>query len=109
MRRLRLSGIKAFKPTADFDWSWPTKIEREVIERALSLSGGAPTSIATNYPDSGYYLWSVPAVTPGSDYTGTALQDLLGRTLASVRSSNGPKARSSPRSIDLQVELEAAA
>ncbi|HXG29452.1 MAG TPA: IS21-like element helper ATPase IstB [Nevskiales bacterium] len=36
-RRLRLSGIKTFKPMADFDWSWPTKIEREVIERALAL------------------------------------------------------------------------
>ena len=22
---------------ADFDWSWPTKIERDVIERALTL------------------------------------------------------------------------
>jgi len=36
-RRLRLSGIKRFKPMADFEWSWPTKIEREVIERALTL------------------------------------------------------------------------
>lgn len=36
-RRLRLSGIKSFKPMADFDWSWPAKIEREVMERALSL------------------------------------------------------------------------
>jgi DNA replication protein DnaC len=36
-RRLRLSGIKRFKPMADFEWSWPSKIEREVIERALSL------------------------------------------------------------------------
>lgn len=36
-RRLRLSGLKSFKPMADFDWSWPTKIERDVIERALSL------------------------------------------------------------------------
>jgi DNA replication protein DnaC len=36
-RRLRLSGIKSFKPMADFDWSWPTKIEREVVERALLL------------------------------------------------------------------------
>lgn len=36
-RRLRLSGIKSFKAMADFDWSWPTKIEREVIERALML------------------------------------------------------------------------
>ena len=36
-RRLRLSEIKKFKPMADFDWSWPTKIEREVIERAMTL------------------------------------------------------------------------
>jgi DNA replication protein DnaC len=36
-RRLRLSGIKRFKPMADFEWSWPTKVEREVIERALTL------------------------------------------------------------------------
>ncbi|MGC9973114.1 MAG: IS21-like element helper ATPase IstB [Bryobacteraceae bacterium] len=36
-RRLRLSGIKSFKPMADFDWTWPAKIEREVIERALLL------------------------------------------------------------------------
>jgi DNA replication protein DnaC len=26
-----------FKPMADFDWSWPAKIERDVIERALTL------------------------------------------------------------------------
>ena len=36
-RRLRLSGIKKFKPLADFEWTWPSKIEREVIERALTL------------------------------------------------------------------------
>jgi DNA replication protein DnaC len=36
-RRLRNSGIKSFKPMADFDWSWPSKIEREVIERTLTL------------------------------------------------------------------------
>jgi DNA replication protein DnaC len=36
-RRLRVSGIKSFKPIADFDWSWPDKIERDVIERALTL------------------------------------------------------------------------
>ena len=36
-RRLRLSGIKRFKPMADFEWNWPSKIEREVIERALTL------------------------------------------------------------------------
>lgn len=36
-RRLRLSGIKSFKPMADFDWNWPAKIERDVMERALTL------------------------------------------------------------------------
>src|SRR5271165_94603 len=36
-RRLRISGIKRFMPMADFDWSWPTQIERDIIERALTL------------------------------------------------------------------------
>ena len=36
-RRLRVSEIKKFKPMADFDWSWPAKIECDVIERALTL------------------------------------------------------------------------
>lgn len=36
-RRLGMSGIGKFKPMADFDWSWPKKIERDVIERALTL------------------------------------------------------------------------
>lgn len=36
-RRLRLSGVKRFKPMADFEWTWPAKIERDVIERALTL------------------------------------------------------------------------
>ena len=36
-RRLGLSGIKKFKPMADFDWDWPKKVERDVIERALTL------------------------------------------------------------------------
>jgi DNA replication protein DnaC len=36
-RRLRLSELKKFKPMADFNWSWPTKIERDIVERALTL------------------------------------------------------------------------
>jgi DNA replication protein DnaC len=36
-RRLRVSEIKKFKPMADFNWSWPTKVERDIIERALTL------------------------------------------------------------------------
>ena len=36
-RRLRVSDIKTFKPMADFDWSWPSKIDRHLIERSLAL------------------------------------------------------------------------
>jgi DNA replication protein DnaC len=36
-RRLRRGEIRKVKPMADFNWSWPTKIERDVIERALTL------------------------------------------------------------------------
>lgn len=36
-RRLSRSRIGSFKPIADFDWSWPKKIDRSLIERALSL------------------------------------------------------------------------
>jgi DNA replication protein DnaC len=36
-RRFALSGIGKFKPVADFDWNWPKKIERSVIETALTL------------------------------------------------------------------------
>jgi len=35
--RLRFSGIGRFKPMADFDWNWPGKIDRVIIEQALSL------------------------------------------------------------------------
>lgn len=36
-RRLRLSGIRRFKPMADFEWTWPARIERDIVERALTL------------------------------------------------------------------------
>ena len=35
--RLRFSGIGRFKPIADFNWDWPRKIDRAIIEQALSL------------------------------------------------------------------------
>ena len=28
---------RSFKPMADYEWTWPTKIERDIIERALTL------------------------------------------------------------------------
>ena len=34
-RRFTDSHIGRFKPMADFDWAWPTKIDREIVERAL--------------------------------------------------------------------------
>ncbi len=35
--RLRRARIGRFKPIADLDWNWPKKIDRGLIERALSL------------------------------------------------------------------------
>jgi DNA replication protein DnaC len=35
-RRMR-SRLGAFKPIADFDWNWPKKVDRPLIERALAL------------------------------------------------------------------------
>jgi DNA replication protein DnaC len=36
-RRLRNSRVAAFKPMADFDWSWPKKIDREAVDDLLNL------------------------------------------------------------------------
>lgn len=36
-RRLQQARLGRFKPIADFDWQWPKKIDRELIERALTL------------------------------------------------------------------------
>jgi DNA replication protein DnaC len=36
-RRLARARIGRFKPMVDFDWNWPKRIERDVIERALTL------------------------------------------------------------------------
>lgn len=36
-RRLVRSRIGRFKPIADFDWTWPKKIDRKLVDRALGL------------------------------------------------------------------------
>jgi DNA replication protein DnaC len=36
-RRLAQARLGRFKPLADFDWHWPNKIDRPLIERALTL------------------------------------------------------------------------
>lgn len=36
-RRMRTSRIGAFKPMADFDWAWPTAIDREAVEDLFSF------------------------------------------------------------------------
>lgn len=36
-RRMLRSRIGSFKPMADFDWNWPKRIDRPLIERALAL------------------------------------------------------------------------
>jgi DNA replication protein DnaC len=36
-RRIRESQIKEMKPASDFDWSWPTSIDRELVEELFTL------------------------------------------------------------------------
>jgi DNA replication protein DnaC len=36
-RRLAQARLGRFKPMADFDWHWPKKIDRPLIEHALTL------------------------------------------------------------------------
>jgi len=36
-RRLRNAAIGAFKPMADFEWKWPRKIDRELVEDLFRL------------------------------------------------------------------------
>ena len=42
-RRLTRSRVGRFTPMADFDWAWPTKIDRDAVEATLRLEflGGA--------------------------------------------------------------------
>ena len=37
-RRLDNTRLGAFKPIADFDWAWPTKCDRSLIEELFSLA-----------------------------------------------------------------------
>jgi len=36
-RRIRTSKVGRFKPIADFDWSWPDKVDRPLIEELMQL------------------------------------------------------------------------
>lgn len=36
-RRMKSSRIAGFKPMADFDWSWPKKLDREALEDLFGL------------------------------------------------------------------------
>jgi DNA replication protein DnaC len=36
-RRKSLSKLSKFKPLADFDWNWPTKIDRPLVESLIAL------------------------------------------------------------------------
>ena len=37
-RRIRTSKVGRFRPLVDFDWAWPKKIDRPLIEELLQLS-----------------------------------------------------------------------
>jgi DNA replication protein DnaC len=37
-RRLKAANLGDFKPLADFDWAWPTEIDRAAIEELMTLA-----------------------------------------------------------------------
>jgi DNA replication protein DnaC len=43
-RRLREARLGAFKPLADYDWAWPTKIDRPLVEDLFRLDWLSPAS-----------------------------------------------------------------
>lgn len=43
-RRMRQARLGTFKPLADFDWSWPKKIDRNLIEDLLRLEWMNPAT-----------------------------------------------------------------
>lgn len=36
-RRIKCARLGAFKPIADFDWGWPTRVDRDAVEAILRL------------------------------------------------------------------------
>ena len=40
-----------------------------LVDISFGEAGLPSTPIVTNYPDSGFYIWTVPAVSPAADYT----------------------------------------
>ncbi len=46
-RRLAQARLGRFKPLADFDWNWPTTIDRPLIEQGNATR---PTSAASGWP-----------------------------------------------------------
>ena len=37
-RRMRAAHLQPFKPLADFDWSWPTRCDRETVQDLMGLA-----------------------------------------------------------------------
>lgn len=77
-RRLRAARIGAFKSMADFDWAWPSRVDRDAVDDLLSLkfvdeginavligpNGVGKTMIlrnvahqASNHPVGGIWVW----------------------------------------------------
>jgi DNA replication protein DnaC len=52
-RRVRSASIGAFKPMADFDWTWPTRCDRTAIEELMNLDFMAETANAVLFGPNG--------------------------------------------------------
>lgn len=52
-RRVRRSAIGAFKPLAEFDWNWPSRCDRQIVEELMGLQFMAETANAILFGPNG--------------------------------------------------------
>lgn len=92
-RRLRDSRIGAFKPMADFDWGWPSRIDRQAVEELFSLSfladGTNPILVGPNGVGKTMILKNLAhhAITNGHTVRVTSASDMLAELAAQDSSS----------------------
>jgi IstB-like ATP binding protein len=82
-RRLRAARIGAFKARADFDWTWPSRVDREAIDELLALKlvdDGVKTMILRNIAHEATLRGHTVRFTSASDMlSDLAAQGVVGR------------------------------
>ena len=97
-RRIRNGKLGRFKPMADFDWSWPTRIDRKQIEALLRLDfideGANPIIVGPNGIGKSMIARNIAyeALLAGHTVRFTTASDML-NDLASQDSASGLRRR----------------